>query len=267
MLFYVFIAIMLAVIALSLSTRVIDSAALRQIYIVASILAIGVVAIDMLGFLGAHQSDEGAAYDADGDDGGDGGDAGDSNGDAGIDAYGDGHDFGSDDGSDGGDGEPSGQGVHDGMHVGDMHDAGTHQGPAVGGGSVLEAIRYLRMFIYFCLGFGVVGFATLAAGRTPQASLLIAGIAGISSVLLARTFYRLQPQDTGDVISEDDLLMELGTVIVPLSDETMGRIRVQIGMEVYEPFARAAQAGSTFARGDEVKIVKVTDECVYVDVA
>ncbi|MFN2201788.1 MAG: hypothetical protein ACK2UO_11300 [Caldilineaceae bacterium] len=263
-LFYVFIAIILAVIALSLSMRIIDSAFLRQIYIVASILAIGVVVLDMLGFLGSHQHDEGAAYEDGGDDGGDGGSADHSFAGDGSDAYGAGQDFGSDDGGDGGDGEAASEGIHDGMHVDDMSDWASHEGPVFAGGSVLEAIRYLRMFIYFCLGFGVVGFATLAAGRTPQASLLIAGIAGISSVLVARTFYRLQPQDTGDVVSEDDLLLEQGTVLVPLSDETMGRIRVQLGMEVYEPFAKAAQAGTTFARGDAVKIVKVTDDCVYV---
>ena len=94
-----------------------------------------------------------------------------------------------------------------------------------------------------------------------------AGAAGIGTVFLARLFYRLQPKDTGDVMSDSDLLMEHATVIVPLSHEVMGKVRATVGIEVREMYARAAHAGESYARGDTVRIIQVTEECVYVEEA
>jgi membrane protein implicated in regulation of membrane protease activity len=273
-LFYLFITIMLAVLALSLSQQIIDSAVLMQIYIAASILAVGVIVIDMMGLLGQQHGDEGSVYDADGgahggDDGGDGfGDHGDGVDDgAGLDdgaSFDDGgHDMAHDDDLGGDDAFGS---EHDHSDEVPLHDV-EHDSITAGRGPILEAIRYLRMFVYFCLGFGMVGLALLTTGRTAQQSLLFAGIAGIGTVLLARTFYRLQPSDTGDLMSDDDLLRAHGTVIVPLDHETMGKIRLQIGMQVYEPFALAASEGDAFRRGETIKVVRVTDEGVYVEKA
>ena len=270
-LFFALIAIMLGVLAFSLNAQIINSAALMQIYIAASILAVGIVVIHMLGLLGQQHGDEGSAYDSDGgDDGGhDGGDAGD---------HGFGHDAASGlsevDTPDGGGldldyaGGDDAIGSHsDGGDDGDtvhLHDV-EHDSVATGRGPVLEAIRYLRMFVYFCLGFGLVGLALLATDRTAQASLIFASVAGVGTVLLARTFYRFQPRDTGEVMSDDELLLEQGAVIVPLDHKNMGKVRIQIGMQVHEPYALAAHEGEKYARGDMVRVIKVSDESVYVE--
>ena len=155
-------------------------------------------------------------------------------------------------------------GHDDGADETPLHEV-DHDSPLPGGGPVLEAIRYLRMFVYFCLGFGLVGVAILTSGRTAQASLLLAGLAGFGTVLLARTFYRLQPSDTGEVMSVQELLREQGTVTVPLTHEIMGKVRVQTGMQVRELYALAAEEGEEFARGDIVRIVEVSDRCMYVE--
>ncbi len=274
--FFVFLAIILGLIAFSLSSQIIDSAVLLQMYIAASVLAVGVVGIDMLGLLGAHQGDEGGAYDPDGghEGGHDGGyDAAANGGDGfGDDAYGadaSGVDesvrLSDTSGVDGG--SVDGASIHGENSTDDhvpLHDV-EHDSVFIGQGPVLEAIRYLRMFVYFCLGFGLIGLAMLTSGSTAQASFLFACIAGIGSVMLARTFYRLQPRDTGDVLSENELLMERGIVLVPLSHTTMGKVRVQIGMQVHEPYALSAHTEETFTRGDSVKIVEVTEKCVYVE--
>jgi membrane protein implicated in regulation of membrane protease activity len=257
-LFFVFIAIMLGVIAFSLSAQIINSAVLMQIYIAATILGVGVVVVDMMGLLGSQHGDEGGAYDSAGHDGGhDGGDYGG---------------FGHDDGSDDGGMDADSAGWDD---AGDAHDAHAHDdaplhevdhdSPLPGGGPVLEAIRYLRMFVYFCLGFGLVGLGLLTSGRTAQASLLFAGAAGFGAVLLARAFYRFQPRGTGDVMPSTELLREQGIVTVPFSHETMGKVRVQVGMQVQEVYALAAEEGKEFARGATVRIVQVGDDCVYVE--
>lgn len=259
--FYVIVVLMLAVIAFSLSTRVIDRAVLMQIYIATGILGVGVVLIDMMGLLGHHYGDETSGHD----DGGNGGDDG-----AGID-HGDTDDVFSGDTWDGHEDLADADSTVDGAAGSHHHEEGVplhdvdHDSLRMGGGPVLEAIRYLRMFVYFCLGFGLVGLALLTSGRTAQASLLFAGMAGIGTVLLARLFYRLQPGDTGDLLSENELLLEQGTVIVPLTDDTMGKVRIQVGMQVYEPYALAAHAGEMFVRGEKAKVVRVTDECVYVE--
>ncbi len=142
---------------------------------------------------------------------------------------------------------------------GDSHDL------SIGHGSVLEAIRYLRMFVYFCLGFGLVGLAMLFSDRLPLTSLIGAGIAGLATVLLARLFYRFQPKDTGNVLTDQELVLEEGVVIVPLSDEVMGKIRVSLGMEVREVYAQAAHHGEKFERGAEVRVISLGEGCVYVE--
>lgn len=256
-LFYVFLAIMLAVIALSLSAQIIDSAVLLQIYIAATILSIGVIVIDMMGFLGAQHGDDGG-YDSAASD------------DAGYEAWDDGASdtAGADGGSFDSEGGAVGTGHDDAYHDPHenvpLHDV-DHDSVIGGRGPVLEAIRYLRMFVYFCLGFGLVGLALLTTQRTPQASLLFASMAGLGTVFLARTFYRFQPQDTGDILTSDELLMEQGVVTVPLSHDSMGQMRVQIGVQVHEPYARAAHEGESYGRGERVRIVEVSDECVFVE--
>ena len=247
-LFFAIIALILAVIAFSLSAQIINSAALLQIYIAASILAVGVLAIDMMGLLGSQHGDDASAGADSGHDGGhDGADTHDG--------------FGSDDnGLDAGEGDVDGDSA-DGAPLQDVD----HDSPLPGGGPVLEAIRYLRMFVYFCLGFGLIGLALLVTERTAQASLVFASAAGFGTVLVARTFYRFQPRDTGEVMSAHELLREQGTVTVPLGHEVMGKVRVQTGMQVQEVYALAAEKDREFARGDTVRIVKISDECVYVE--
>lgn len=266
--FYVILAIILGVIAWSLSTQLIDRAVLIQIYVAASVLAVGVVIIDMLGLLGEHHGDADGS-DSMADDSSDFGFDGHS--DSGADSDGDGSfghaDFG--DTSNHGATEVDSIGGDDAMgsmgddtsHLddGDSHDISLGQGP------VLEAIRYLRMFVYFCLGFGLVGLAALFSGRTPLNSLVFASVAGIATVMLARLFYRFQPKDTGAVLSDQELVLEQGLVIIPLSDEYMGKIRVSLGMEVREVYAKAAHTGERYERGAKVRVVSLGHDCVYVE--
>ena len=267
--FYFILAVILLVIAWSLSAQIIDRAILMQIYIAASILAVGVVTIDMLGLLGEHHGD-GDGSDAMSDDGSDFGM--DGHADFGMDGH---ADFsGDDDGGfgDAGDHMPfemdsisgddaMGSMGDDASHLddGDSHDLSFGHGP------VLEAIRYLRMFVYFCLGFGLVGLAVLFSGRPPLTSLVYSGIAGVATVLLARLFYRFQPKDTGAVLSDQELILEEGIVIVPLSDEVMGKIRVSLGMEVREVYAQAARDGESYDRGAKVRVTSLGQDCVYVE--
>jgi membrane protein implicated in regulation of membrane protease activity len=86
----------------------------------------------------------------------------------------------------------------------------------------------------------------------------------VLAVFLAQAFFRFQRHDTDSQLTGADLVGQRATVIVPLDDKTMGKVRVQVGLVVTEQYALAAHAGAAFQTGDEVMVASVTDECVYV---
>ena len=140
-----------------------------------------------------------------------------------------------------------------------------HHGPdQQGAGPILSALSYLRLFVYFCLGFGPMGLVALATGRSAFASLLLAIPVGVAAVFLAQAFFRFQRQDTDSQLTSADLVGQTGTVIVPLDDRTMGKVRILVGPVVTEQYALAAHPGAAFKNGDQVMVSSVTDECVYV---
>jgi membrane protein implicated in regulation of membrane protease activity len=230
--FFAILAVMLLILAVSLSMQVMDSGALQQLFIGATIFSVGVVLLDFLGIFGDSDSE---------------GDSGDAHADldGGMDFDG-GH--GDLDGGDGGD------------HAGDAT-----AGQLGSGHTVLSVLSYLRLFVYFCLGFGPTGWASLASGRSVGSSLLLATGVGVGAVFIAQAFFRFQRSSTDSSVGGDDLLAQRATVTIPLSHSDMGRVRVQLGMSVAEPYALAAREGASYAKGDTVRIVKVADDCVYVE--
>jgi membrane protein implicated in regulation of membrane protease activity len=241
--FFAILAVMLLILAVSLSMQVMDSGALQQLFIGATIFSVGVVLLDFLGIFGDSDSE---------------GDSGDAHAD--LDG---GMDF------DGGHGEMDAGGDLDGGDL-DSGDGGDHAGDATAGqlGSghtVLSVLSYLRLFVYFCLGFGPTGWASLASGRSVGSSLLLATGVGVVAVFIAQAFFRFQRSSTDSSVGGDDLLAQRATVTIPLSHSDMGRVRVQLGMSVAEPYALAAREGESYAKGDTVRIVKVADDCVYVE--
>ena len=122
----------------------------------------------------------------------------------------------------------------------------------------------MRLFVYFCLGFGPMGLVALATGRSAIASLLLAIPVGVAAVFLAQAFFRFQRQDTDSQLTSADLVGQTATVIVPLDDKTMGKVRILVGPVVAEQYALAAHPGAAFKNGDQVMVSSVTDECVYV---
>jgi hypothetical protein len=247
--FFTVLFVFLAVLAVSLGARLVSNGSLIQLFIAATIFSAGVVTLDLLGILG-HEV------------GGDGGD---------------GLEFGgAHDGLDGGAGDLAGHdmdlngGDAAGLdHGGDIaHEGGTaHDGDHGHDGQdspVLSVLTYLRLLVYFSLGFGPTGWVGMATGRSALLSLLLASAMGVLALALAQVFFRFQRSDTDSSLRPDDLLMAQATVIVPLSHETMGKVRVQVGMSVTEQYALAARPGVQFMKGDVVQISRVSDECVYV---
>lgn len=203
---------------------------LQGLYWFTAILGVGVTVVDLLGLLGAG----GQA------DGGTGGD----DGSAAVDA-----------GADSGGSEPAG-GESGGSEAGG--------GESVGGAPVLSFLRYVRTAIYFCLGFGPFGIASAAFGAGAAGSLLWALAGGAGTAVLARLFFRLQRKELDSSIAEEELLYEEATVIAPIADGGMGKVRIRLGQSVAERYALAENPEARFPVDARVQVAQVTDRCVYV---
>jgi membrane protein implicated in regulation of membrane protease activity len=225
--FFIFLAIYLAVIIAALALGIASPEFVRLIFIASTVFSVGVVLLDFFGVLGGHHG-------------------GETSGDVTA-----GHVFSDD----------HAQGDHaQGDHSGQIHHGSEQQGA----GPILSALSYLRLFVYFCLGFGPMGLVAMATGRSAIGSLLLAIPVGVAAVFLAQAFFRFQRQDTDSQLTSADLVGQTGTVIVPLDDQTMGKVRILVGPVVAEQYALAALPGATFKNGDQVMVSSVTDECVYV---
>jgi membrane protein implicated in regulation of membrane protease activity len=257
--FFGIMVICLAILVASLAGRLIDAGLLLQVYIACTIFAVGVVALDFVGLL-----------DHGGTSGHDFGTLGHQGGEA-FDSPAGGHAAGHGDVPISSQAETAGSAhapsYESAGHNGTSHaaqDQAYRVAESQNAGTVLSVLAYLRLAVYFCLGFGPVGWAALAFGRPPLTSLAIAVPFGVVAVFLARAFFSFQRKDTGIVAPEAALIGERGTVLVQLDAANMGRVRIQAGMNVMDVYARAADAGHIYQRGEEVRVVRVTDDCAFV---
>ena len=158
-----------------------------------------------------------------------------------------------------GTGNDHGAGDHGG------HDAAGHEDAQDGGHApLLSVLRYLRMSVYFALGCGPLGLIAAATGAGALGSLVWAVPGGIIAAVLAHAFFRFQRQDVDSSVRDAELLFERARVIVPLSSQTMGKVRVRLGQSVVERYALAEDEEEAFRTGDVVEIVRVEDDCVHV---
>ncbi len=228
--FFVVLALFLGLIAVALAVQIFDAQIARQIFVAATVFSAGVVMLDLFGVLDSHEGDAGHL---------------EADAAAALDHVGDG-----------------GDDVH--LSHGDDVDAGHDHAHAGHAAPILSVLAYLRLLVYFCLGFGPTGWVSMATGRSPLLSLGLAVPVGLAAVFLAQAFFRFQRRDTDSQIAREELLTAEATVVVPLDHDTMGKVRIKSGLNVTDRFALAAEPGKQFAKGEPVRIVRVTDACVYV---
>lgn len=164
----------------------------------------------------------------------------------------------------GGDGDGDGGDPGDGGDVADGDGEGADDSEG-GVSAVLSILRFMRIFIYFCVGFGPFGLASQAFGSSALVSLLWALGAGAASAFLARLFFRFQRSDLDSSLQEEELLFETAKVIVPIpAGGGMGKVRVRVGQLVAERYAISENSEESFGLDDIVSVARVTDDCVYV---
>jgi hypothetical protein len=160
----------------------------------------------------------------------------------------------------------TGEGDADGAAEGDAAGGEDADGGEDGDGHtpVLSVLRYLRIAVYFSLGFGPLGLLAETTGSGGLVSLLWSVPGGVAAGFLARLFFRFQQEDVDSSVQENELLLEQGRVIVPISNRDMGKVRIKMGQIIVERYALAENEWESFRTDDLVEIVRVTDECVYV---
>lgn len=129
---------------------------------------------------------------------------------------------------------------------------------------LLSVLRYVRMFVYFCAGFGPMGLLAEFTGSSLFGALAWAMLGGVASTSLGLFFFRLQQKDLDSSVRTEDLFLGKAEVIVPISNGNMGKVRVITGQSVAERYALAENPTDSFSMDTAVDIVRVTDECVYV---
>ena len=128
----------------------------------------------------------------------------------------------------------------------------------------LKTLTTLRSLVYFSFGFGPIGWIAAAMSHSPLESLLWSVPAGLLFAASGIALRRIQRSVLDSQIRDDELLMEKAEVIVPIEAGQMGKVRAIINGLYVERFARAKEAGDSYAVGAVVRIVSIADDFVIV---
>ncbi|MBI4853387.1 MAG: hypothetical protein HY819_16460 [Acidobacteria bacterium] len=150
------------------------------------------------------------------------------------------------------------QANHQSDHQTNNHNSHNHHIP------LLSVLRYIRMFVYFCAGFGPMGLLAEFSGSGLLGALAWSMLGGLASTSMGLFFFRLQQKDLDSTVHMEDLFLGKAEVIVPITNGNMGKVRIITGQSVAERYALAENPLDSFSKDSEVDIVRVTDECVYV---
>lgn len=131
-------------------------------------------------------------------------------------------------------------------------------------GLIIKIITLLRSLIYFCLGFGVIGFIAVYTGRSFLSALIWSVGAGVLSTFLAHLLKRLLRKEIDSTIKESELLMEKGEVLVSILPGKQGKVRIKVGGAYIDRYARADKLDSTLKPGEKVYVTDIADDGVVV---
>lgn len=143
-------------------------------------------------------------------------------------------------------------------------DANSHHDDGGSHITVLSTLYYLRIFVYFSLGFGPLGWIAEISGHSALSALLWALAGGMVSAVVANAVFKFQRKNLDSSVKVEDLFLGKARVIVPITGGRMGKVRIALGQSVTERYAMAEDAGENLPTDTEVEVVRVTDDCIYV---
>ena len=133
------------------------------------------------------------------------------------------------------------------------------------GAAVLSILRYMRTLVYFCAGFGPIGILALGSGYHAWISLVWSLPCGLVSVWMVRKMLRFQSKEVDSSLRPEDLILKKGGVIISLEKDSIGKVRIPVGAGSSDQYALPMHGDEQFAKGDEVYVVEVRDDCVLVE--
>ena len=130
---------------------------------------------------------------------------------------------------------------------------------------IVFLLSLARSLVYFCLGFGPVGWFALATGMDKWLSLVWSIPFGLVTVFGTRAVRRIMRKDLDSQVKESQLLMEKAEVLVSINKGQLGKVRVRLGDTYIERYARARDREKSFPVGSVVTVIDVTEDSVFVD--
>ncbi len=238
---------------------------LLPLYVATAVFGVGITLADLLGAF-SHLTHDGGGHDGGGHDaGGHGFGTHDLAGHDAAQAAA--HDIGT---HDTGGHEAVHDVAHDGSHDGSAHHDGESAGSTVAqdarmrGSGLMTAMGVARSVVYFCLGFGPVGLFALTQYKSSATTLLWSIPVGAVVMVGTRLLRRVASREISSDITAEDLLMERGVVTVTIGRGEMGKVRVTVGGSYADWYARS-KGDTPLKEGTRIRVVDVTDECVYVE--
>lgn len=147
--------------------------------------------------------------------------------------------------------------LHDGEHG---SGGGTHGGLA---GAALVVLS-LRFWVFATFAFGLTGTTIHVLGlAAPLLTLLLALALGFGSGALAVWAFRaLARSESTSAVSPDDLIGQLGRVLVPLAAGATGKVRLELRGQAVDMLATTDEAG--IGAGELVLVEAVREHTLQV---
>ncbi|WP_110686385.1 NfeD family protein [Salinicola aestuarinus] len=132
------------------------------------------------------------------------------------------------------------------------------------GRHIFQLLFLLRLFIYFCAGFGPMGLIATLRGEPLMTGLAWAVPSGLFVMVCAWAILKFQQREYDSSITDDELVGREGHVTIAIHPNETGRVRVAFGQLTRDRYAKA-DSHKVLAKGTPVRIVTVNAADVSVE--
>ncbi len=132
--------------------------------------------------------------------------------------------------------------------------------------ALLAALRSLRFWTFALTFFGLTGLVLSDLGllcderRVTLLALAVGLVAGLLAILMIR---RLAASETNSASDERDFVGKVGRVLVPISTETLGKIRISLRSGAVDVLASTDET-EPFTVGEAALIIHMNDTTAVV---
>lgn len=129
---------------------------------------------------------------------------------------------------------------------------------------IFQLLFILRCFVYFSIGFGLVGFILTVFSKMNSASLLFSMPTGIVTMTGAIMLRRLQRTNLDSQVTMKELETSNAEILVSVKKGQIGKARILYKGIYVDRYVKAIDNNKEFKTGDKVQVVKVEDDILYI---